>query len=97
MRRSLSIVFMCNRITKVDQQSITEMLGYEPLIALNHCFTRLVIPLYDRVVVFGIELSGQGCGADQVHEHHRELASFTYCSVRPSRCLRLRSATVSTL
>jgi hypothetical protein len=59
VHRSLRIVFMRLWVAKVDQQTIPEVLGDMPLVALKHPGRRLLIGPYHGPEVFGIELPGE--------------------------------------
>src|SRR6516165_10139577 len=72
---------MRHRIAKVDQETISEQLGDMPIVALNHVGTHPLIGTHHLPVLFGVELSRQGSGIDEVTEHHGELPTFGFGGV----------------
>ena len=75
--RSLGVVFVGQRIAKVHQQPIAQILSDMPLIAMDDCGAGGLIVLQDSPPLLGIELCGEGGGAHHVTEHHRQLAALT--------------------
>ena len=53
-----------------------QMLGDMPVVALDHCRTGPLICLHYLPQFFGVKLSGKGCRAYQVTEHHGQLPPF---------------------
>ena len=72
----LRIVFMRLGIAKVDQQTITEILGDMASETLNDLGAGGLIRPDHLAQVFGIEAAGGAGGVHQVAEQHRELATF---------------------
>ena len=54
------------------------MLGDMAFVAGNHRVAGLMIALHDRLIVFGIELGGQGSGAHQVAERDGQLTALRW-------------------
>src|SRR5262249_27198513 len=79
------IVFMCQWIPEVDEQSVAQQLGDMSLVALTHLRTRRLIGTDDVPVVFGIELARELGGLDEVTEHDGELPAFGVGGMRGSR------------
>ena len=76
MHRPLRVVFMRLGPAKIHQQSVTEVLGNMPLVALDDLGTGLLIGAQDSTKVFGVELARQDGGVGQVAKHYRQLAPF---------------------
>ena len=53
---SLGIIFVCHGIAKIHQQSIAQQLGNIPVIAFDHCGTRLLIRPDNFSILFGVKL-----------------------------------------
>ena len=73
---SQGIVFVRLRPAEVDQQRIAKQLGDMTVKALHHFGAGLLIGTHDVPVIFGIELTRQPGGVDQITEHHGELPAF---------------------
>jgi hypothetical protein len=73
----LGVIFMGLGITKVDQETIAQILRHMTVIALNNLSTGCLIGTDDFPILFGIELGGEFGRIDQVTEHHSELAAFS--------------------
>src|SRR5215467_2314108 len=78
---SLGVIFMGLRIAEIDEQTIPKELGDMPIVALNNFRTHLLICPYHVTPVFRVELRGQLGGIDQITEHGRELATFSFWCV----------------
>jgi hypothetical protein len=76
------------RIAKVDQQSITEILGNMPRKALDDLGTGGLIGPDDLPVVFRVKLARKRRGIDHIAKHDGNLAAFGLRPVRDSlyRC-----------
>ena len=72
----LRVVFMRQRIAKVDQQAIPQVLGNVPVKALDDRGTGGLVGPHHVAVVFRVELPGQRGRVHQVTEQDRELAAF---------------------
>jgi hypothetical protein len=81
----MRIVFMGLGIAEINKQPVTQELSNMPVIAPNHLSTGGLIRTDHVPVLFGVELSRQGSGIDQVAEHDRELPSFRVGRRRCSR------------
>ena len=82
---------MGRRIAKVHQHAIAQILRNMPLVARDDLATGSLIGHYAGMIVFGVELLGEGGGPHQVNEHHRQLAALagTQSRVFQSRVERL--------
>jgi hypothetical protein len=74
--RSLGVVLVGLRITKVDQYAITHVLRYEPAKALHSLSDALLIGGNDLAQILGVHTRRQCSRADQVREHHCDLPAF---------------------
>jgi hypothetical protein len=70
------LIFMGERIAKVDQQAITKVLGDMALVLLDDRGGGLLVGTHHGPQVFRIELARELRGAHQVTEQHRELPAF---------------------
>src|SRR5262249_55686579 len=75
---ALRVVFVCQRIAKVDQQTIPQVLGNVPLEALDDRGTGGLVGPHRGAVVLRVELPRKRCRAHQVAEQDRELAAFCF-------------------
>lgn len=73
---ALRVIFMRLRITKVDEQAITQILGHMPGKALGHGDAGGLVGADHLAEVFRIELPCQVGGVGEVAKQHRELAAF---------------------
>src|SRR6185369_2010294 len=76
--RALGVVFMGRGIAEVHQPPITEILGDVPLKAPDDLCPHVLILPYKGPPLFGVELGRERSRADQVTEHHRELAALRF-------------------
>src|SRR5713101_825540 len=67
---------MSQRIAKVHQQAVTDVLGQIPLKATDDSGTGCPIRSDDLAQLFGVESCGEGGGTYYVTEHHSKLAAF---------------------
>jgi hypothetical protein len=67
---------MRSRIAKVNQRTITQVLGDKPVEMGNHASNALPIPCDDLPKVLGIEPRGESSGTDKIAEHDRDLTAF---------------------
>ena len=72
----LGVIFVRQRVAKVDQQAIAEVLRDMPLKAGDHLRTRVLIGPHHLAQLFRVELAGEHGRVDQVTEQHSELAPF---------------------
>src|SRR5215471_11827039 len=79
---SLGVIFMCLGIAKIHQEPITQELGNVSIIALDNLCTGGLVGTNDFPVLFGVKLRRKLGGIDQVAEHDRELASFSFGCMR---------------
>src|SRR5215467_10736359 len=79
---SLGIIFMCLRIAKVDEETISQELSSITFIACDDPRTDLLVGSYDVPIVFWVELGGESGRIDQITEHHGELATFRIWGAR---------------
>jgi hypothetical protein len=73
---ALRVVFVRQRIAKVDQQAIPQVLGNVPIEAPDDRDTGGLVGPHRGTVVLWVELPGQRCGGHQVAEQDGELAAF---------------------
>jgi hypothetical protein len=73
---ALRVVFVRQRIAKVDQQAISQVLGNIPIEALDDRGTGGLVGPHRGAVVLRVELARQRRRAHQVAEQDRELAAF---------------------
>ena len=88
--RALGIVFVRPGIAEVHEQSVAEILGDETVETVDHRRGFLLIPAQNIVQVFGVELRGKLGRADEIAEHHRELAALRAGHRHRSPCLGRR-------
>ena len=72
--RSFGLVLMRPRPTEIGQHTVSHELGDVALEARDLAGDGVLIGADDRAHLFGIELRRQGRRADQIDEHHGELA-----------------------
>src|SRR5262249_10049187 len=72
----LGVIFVCQGIAEVDQQTITEILRNLPLEAGDHLGTGLLIGAHYLAPVFRVKLAGKRSRVHQITEKHSELAAF---------------------
>jgi len=89
----LGVIFMCLRITKVDQQAIPKQLGNVAVKALNDRGTGGLISADHVPQVFWIKLTGQRGRGHEITEEHRELAPFRVSDSGSRRALLRRRRT----
>ena len=94
---ALRVVFVRQRIAKVDQQAIAQVLRNVPVEALDDRGTGGLVGSHHGAVVLRVEVPGQRCRVHQVAEQDGELAAFRLrgdtCDVgHLDRCGRLGSA-----
>src|SRR5215471_18286848 len=70
---SLGVIFVSHRKAEVDQETIAQVLGDMPIVALDNVGTHLLICTDHVTPVFRIELRGHFSGIDQVAEHDSQL------------------------
>ncbi len=74
MDRAHRVILVSERVTKVDEHAVAEILGDVSVEALGACGAGLLIGGHHFGQGFGIETLGELGGVDQVAEHHGELA-----------------------
>ena len=72
----LCIVLVCLRVTEVDQDPVAHVLGYEASEAPHGLSDTLLIGRNELSQVFRVHAGREGRRADQVGEHHRDLAAL---------------------
>src|SRR5262249_4567250 len=86
---SVSVIFVCHRIAKIDQEPVPQELGNIPIVALDDFRTRRLIGTDDLPILFGVELGGELRGVHEVTKHHGQLAAFGFWGARYWwRCVR---------
>src|SRR5262245_32189525 len=75
-------------VAEIDEKTIPKQLSNMSFIALNDFRADFLVSTHYVPILFGIELGGEAGGINQVAEHHRELAAFSFWSRRlgGSRC-----------
>ena len=74
--RPLGVILMGLRIAEVHKHAIAHVLRYEPAKALHGLGDALLVGGNDLAQVLGVHASRERRRADQVREHHRDLAAF---------------------
>ena len=95
VHRTPGIVFMGDRVAKIDQQPIAEILRDMALIRPNDRGRGLLVGTHHGAQVFGVEQARELRGAHQVTEQHRELAAFGLRRTRVHRSERHLNGQVS--
>ena len=72
----LGIIFMSVRVTKIDQDTVTDAAGHEAAEPGHDFCNAPVVSPDDFAKVFNIEMYGQRSRADKVAEHHRDVAAL---------------------
>jgi hypothetical protein len=70
------LVLMGRGVAEIDQQPIAEVVGDVTCVGLDDRGRGLLVGAPHGAPVFGVELTGELCGAHQVTEQHGELAAF---------------------
>src|SRR5262245_26834637 len=92
--RALGIILVGSWIPKVDQQPVAQILRDMSFVTIDDRRAGLLVGTYDLPQLFGIEAFGEGSGAHQITEHHRELAALGFgCSGPGLRSRRRRRST----
>src|SRR5215831_18068660 len=73
------------RTSEIDQDAVTHIARDKPAEALNRLGDAAVIRTHDPAQILGIEPSGQQRRADEIAEHHCELAAFRGIGARWGR------------
>ena len=74
--RPLGVVLMGLRIAEVDQDAVAHVLRHEPAEALHGLGDAFLIGRNDLAQVLRVHAGGECRRADQVREHHRDLAAL---------------------
>ena len=81
--RTLGVVLMRLWIAEIDQHAVAHILGDKTPKAADGVGDAAMVGADDLAQILGIEARGQRCRADQVAEHHRQLAPLGLgCRVR---------------
>jgi hypothetical protein len=72
----LGIVLMCLGVAEIDEHPVPHVLGHKTVKPGDRLRDALVIGPDHRPQVLGVEPGREGCRADEIGEHNRELASF---------------------
>ena len=83
--RPLGIVLLRPRVAEVGQDPVAHVLGDEAAEAFDPRGDAAVVGADQLAQVLGVEAGGERGRADQVDEHHRELAALGLCSRRDRR------------
>ena len=73
---ALGVMFVRQRITEIDEQTVTHVFRDVPAVALHDLRATTMIGGDQRAQIFDIELGGQGSRPDQIAEQQGELAAF---------------------
>jgi hypothetical protein len=73
---SCGVVLMRLRIAEIDEYPVAHIPGDEAVEPKDNSGDCAVVSGDDLAQILGIELRRQRCRADQIAEHHRELAAF---------------------
>ena len=84
--RPLGVVLMRLRIAEINQHAVAHVFGDEAAEAAHGLGDAFLIGRNDLAQVLRVHAGGQCRRADQVREHHRDLASLCL-----SRCIRGRA------
>ena len=74
--RTLGIVLMCLRIAEIDQHPVAHIFGDKPIEAADRLGNGAVIVPDQLPQILRVMTGRECCRADQVAEHHRQLAAF---------------------
>ena len=74
--RPLGVVLMGLRIAEIDQHAVAHVFGHEAAEAAHGLGDAFLIGRNDLAQVLGVHAGGQRRRADQVGEHHRDLAAL---------------------
>ena len=74
--RAFRVVFMGLRIAEIGQHAVAHVFGDETAVALNACRRAPMVGADDVSHVLGVEPARQRCRADEIAEHHCELATL---------------------
>jgi hypothetical protein len=88
LHRALRVVFMRARPAEVDHQPVAEVLRDMPALARDDLAAGALVALHQRAQVFGVQTLRQRGGADQVAEHHGDLAPLGLRVGRRGECCR---------
>ena len=72
----LGIVLMCPRIAEIDQYPVAHVLGDEAIEPCDDLGDGTVIGADNLAQIFRVKTGRERCRADQVAEHHGQLAAF---------------------
>ena len=70
-------------MTEIDQQPITQVAGQIAIKAADRFGTDRLVGSDHFAQLFGIELLGKSCRANQVAKHHRQLAALGFGRLTP--------------
>ncbi len=82
--RPLGIILMRSRVTEINQHPIAHILGDKPGEAADRLGDGATVGADDLPQIFGVQPRGERGRADEVAEHHRQLAAF---GIGESRCI----------
>ena len=85
---ALGVLLAGLRVAEVGEHAVADILGHEAAGAVDQSRGMAVVGGDHLAHVLGVELCGQRRGADQVAEHHRELAAL--CNRGGGRCSKGR-------
>ena len=72
----LCIVLVGLGVTQIDQHPVPHVLRYEATEALHGLSDALLVGRNDLAEVFRVHARRERCRADEVREHHRDLATL---------------------
>ena len=78
----MSVVFVGLGEAEVHEKPIAEVLRDMAVEIFDQVGRRLLIGADDIAEVFGVELTGEGCGVDQVAEHDGQLPTLRVARTR---------------
>src|SRR5215472_5282641 len=77
--RPLGVVLVGARIAEIDENAVAHVLRDKSIEAADDIGDSAVIGGDDLAVILGIEARGERGRADEIVEHHRQLAAFRLC------------------
>jgi SAM domain (Sterile alpha motif) len=98
VRAGLELIFMGLRIAKIHEHTVAHVFRYEPAVTAHRLGDTLLVARDDLAQVLRVHTRRECCRADEVREHHCDLAALgeilcfgLRCSARSVLVLRDRA------